>query len=61
MTKSNTNKKTSDKKYIKQGQMFILYLDEATHKEDLFDINKGKVGRPYRFSQMGIMALSTLS
>ena len=49
-----------DRKYIDRGQLYVLQISMAILKQGLEELNHGKVGRPFGFSNACFAAASLL-
>ena len=47
-----------DRKYIDRGQLYVLQISMAILKQGLEELNHGKVGRPFGFSNACFAAAS---
>ena len=47
-----------DRKYIDRGQLYVPQISTAILKQDLGELNHGKVGRPFGFSNACFAAAS---
>ena len=50
-----------DRKYIDRGQLYVLQISVAILKQGLGELNHGKVGRPFGFSNACFAAASLLT
>ena len=62
-TKKSSNPKKcrfqyDDRKYIDRGQLYVLQISMAILKQGLEELNHGKVGRPFGFSNACFAAAS---